>query len=451
MATAADPFNQLLAQGLLLTAALILPTAICLGAAFPLALSLAGDHAERVAGRFGVVYAINTAGRGHRIAGRGILLHPALRPADHAAGGERVPHRGGARRGGEGRAHRRRARGRRGGCRGRGADARAEPALGPRAAGQRSPTCTRRSCPRISISRRMLKAGTMLYYREGAAATVSVKTAHRHHHAGRGRQGGRLEPRRHADAEAGGAPAAAGARRPARGGDHRAGQRRHGWLCAAAPDCARGRHRDLAGGRGGIALLRRQRTIARWTTRARNLIVGRRPLASAARRRQKYDVIISEPSNPWIAGVAALFTREFFEGARDRLAPGGLICQWANAYNISDADLRSIVATFLSVFPHGTVWLVGGDDVLMMASDATARRAAGADARALGAPRRGRGSGAGLGARTVLGAVALRRRPGRAEAVCAGRGAALRRHACGWSSRRRASCTADARARTWRR
>ncbi len=84
---------------------------------------------------------------------------------------------------------------------------------------------------------------------------------------------------------------------------------------------------------------------------------------------QQYDVIVSEPSNPWIAGVAALFTREFFEGARARLAPGGILCQWANAYNISDPDLRSIIATFISVFPHGTVWLVGGDDVLMMASD----------------------------------------------------------------------------------
>jgi spermidine synthase len=62
MAIAADPFNELLEQGLLLTAALILPTAICLGAVFPLGLSLAGDHAERVAGRFGVVYAINTLG-----------------------------------------------------------------------------------------------------------------------------------------------------------------------------------------------------------------------------------------------------------------------------------------------------------------------------------------------------------------------------------------------------
>ena len=79
-------------------------------------------------------------------------------------------------------------------------------------------------------------------------------------------------------------------------------------------------------------------------------------------------MIISEPSNPWIAGVAALFTREFFEAARDRLAPGGIICQWAHTYNISDPDLRSIVATFTSVFPDGTVWLVGGDDVLLVAA-----------------------------------------------------------------------------------
>ena len=66
-----------------------------------------------------------------------------------------------------------------------------------------------------------------------------------------------------------------------------------------------------------------------------NLIVGDGRSHLLLTRRQ-YDVIISEPSNPWIAGVAALFTREFFEGARARLAPGGILCQWANAYNISD-------------------------------------------------------------------------------------------------------------------
>ncbi|MGE3844896.1 MAG: hypothetical protein AB7I50_25305, partial [Vicinamibacterales bacterium] len=86
--------------------------------------------------------------------------------------------------------------------------------------------------------------------------------------------------------------------------------------------------------------------------------------------RSTYDVIVSEPSNPWMSGVAALFTREFFESARARLAPGGVICQWAHAYDISTADLRSIVATFLAVFPHGTLWLLGESDILLVASDA---------------------------------------------------------------------------------
>jgi spermidine synthase len=84
--------------------------------------------------------------------------------------------------------------------------------------------------------------------------------------------------------------------------------------------------------------------------------------------RQSYDVIVSEPSNPWMAGIASLFTREFFEGARARLAPGGVLCQWAHTYDISNADLRSIVATFLSVFPDGTMWLVGDADVLLLGS-----------------------------------------------------------------------------------
>jgi spermidine synthase len=84
--------------------------------------------------------------------------------------------------------------------------------------------------------------------------------------------------------------------------------------------------------------------------------------------RQSYDVIVSEPSNPWMAGIASLFTREFFEGARGRLAPGGVLCQWAHTYDISSSDLKSIVATFLSVFPNGTLWLVGDADVLLVGS-----------------------------------------------------------------------------------
>jgi spermidine synthase len=84
--------------------------------------------------------------------------------------------------------------------------------------------------------------------------------------------------------------------------------------------------------------------------------------------REQYDVIVSEPSNPWMAGIAALFTREFFEAARARLAPGGVLCQWAHTYDISQADLQSIVSTFLSVFPDGTLWMIGDADVLLIGS-----------------------------------------------------------------------------------
>jgi spermidine synthase len=80
----------------------------------------------------------------------------------------------------------------------------------------------------------------------------------------------------------------------------------------------------------------------------------------------RYDVIVSEPSNPWMAGVASLFTRQFFEAARARLKPDGLLCQWAHTYDISPQDLQSIVRTFGSVFPQGTLWMVGGGDLLLI-------------------------------------------------------------------------------------
>jgi spermidine synthase len=84
--------------------------------------------------------------------------------------------------------------------------------------------------------------------------------------------------------------------------------------------------------------------------------------------RSEYDVVISEPSNPWIAGVAGLFTREMFEAIRDRLAPAGIVCQWAHAYDMSDADLRSIAGTFADVFPFAMLWPVGESDVLLVGS-----------------------------------------------------------------------------------
>jgi len=84
---------------------------------------------------------------------------------------------------------------------------------------------------------------------------------------------------------------------------------------------------------------------------------------------ETYDVIVSEPSNPWMAGIASLFTREFFEGAKARLAPGGVLCQWAHTYEMSRADVASIVGTFASVFPQGTAWLVGESDLLLIGTN----------------------------------------------------------------------------------
>jgi spermidine synthase len=88
--------------------------------------------------------------------------------------------------------------------------------------------------------------------------------------------------------------------------------------------------------------------------------------------KQRYDVIVSEPSNPWMAGIASLFTREFFEEARSCLKPNGLICQWAHTYDMSPEDLRSIVRTFSSVFPESTMWLVGEGDLLLIGTNGDA-------------------------------------------------------------------------------
>jgi len=80
----------------------------------------------------------------------------------------------------------------------------------------------------------------------------------------------------------------------------------------------------------------------------------------------RYDVITSEPSNPWIGGVASLFSVEFFELARQRLRPGGLMVQWLHGYGLAPEDFAMIVATFRSVFPGTTVWQVAQGDYLLV-------------------------------------------------------------------------------------
>jgi spermidine synthase len=85
---------------------------------------------------------------------------------------------------------------------------------------------------------------------------------------------------------------------------------------------------------------------------------------------QSYDIIISEPSNPWVAGVSNLFTEEFFTTARSRLRPGGVLAQWVQAYNIPLSDYLMIVRTMRAVFPHcGLFVLPGGSDTVLLGSD----------------------------------------------------------------------------------
>jgi len=65
-----------------------------------------------------------------------------------------------------------------------------------------------------------------------------------------------------------------------------------------------------------------------------------------------YDVIVNEPSNPWISGVSNLFTQEFLELGKSKLTPGGVFVQWTQIYGMGTDDLRSLLATFSSVYPH---------------------------------------------------------------------------------------------------
>ena len=87
----------------------------------------------------------------------------------------------------------------------------------------------------------------------------------------------------------------------------------------------------------------------------------------------RYDMIVSEPSHPWVPGVANLFTQEFFELGRARLNEQGIFVQWVQIYQLSTESLRSVLATYTSVFPHVLVFRVGGlnkgKDLLLVGSN----------------------------------------------------------------------------------
>ena len=87
-----------------------------------------------------------------------------------------------------------------------------------------------------------------------------------------------------------------------------------------------------------------------------------------AHTRQRYDVIISEPSNPWMAGTGALFSSEFYSRAATALEPDGVYLQWLQAYELTDQTFAAVVRTFRRVFPHVYAFQGNADDVLLLGS-----------------------------------------------------------------------------------
>jgi spermidine synthase len=83
---------------------------------------------------------------------------------------------------------------------------------------------------------------------------------------------------------------------------------------------------------------------------------------------EKYDVIFSEPSNPYRAGIASLFTRELYEAASDRLRPGGIFLQWLQGYEVDAEVVATVYATLGSVFPAVETWEINSGDLLLVAT-----------------------------------------------------------------------------------
>ncbi len=96
---------------------------------------------------------------------------------------------------------------------------------------------------------------------------------------------------------------------------------------------------------------------------------GRNFLAAANKR---YDIIISEPSNPWITGVSDLFTVDHLRISKAKLAPGGLYCQWVQLYEMSPDNIKTIYRTFASQFEHVVAFAAEelSSDTILVGSDA---------------------------------------------------------------------------------
>jgi predicted membrane-bound spermidine synthase/tetratricopeptide (TPR) repeat protein len=84
---------------------------------------------------------------------------------------------------------------------------------------------------------------------------------------------------------------------------------------------------------------------------------------------KQYDVITGEPPPPRTAFTVNLYTQEFYETARDRLKPGGIMAQWIPLHSQSAEEVDMHFKTFLSVFPHAIAWMPVANEVLIIGSD----------------------------------------------------------------------------------
>jgi spermidine synthase len=88
---------------------------------------------------------------------------------------------------------------------------------------------------------------------------------------------------------------------------------------------------------------------------------------------EKFDVIVSEPSNPWLTGVANLFTLEYFKRGAERLKDDGIFSQWLQIYEMAPEDVRTLVATFRAAFAYVYVFRGAEGDLMLLGSKSDRR------------------------------------------------------------------------------
>jgi spermidine synthase len=86
-----------------------------------------------------------------------------------------------------------------------------------------------------------------------------------------------------------------------------------------------------------------------------------------ARGGERYDIIVSEPSNPWVSGVSSLFTEEFYRRTAAYLNDGGVLSQWMHTYDMDSATLASILAALSKTFPEYLVYMSAEGDLVVIA------------------------------------------------------------------------------------